>query len=48
VNYFVCDVAFGDLTLEEALQTVELLGNEVLPAFAEPAPLRSGSGAPLG
>jgi alkanesulfonate monooxygenase SsuD/methylene tetrahydromethanopterin reductase-like flavin-dependent oxidoreductase (luciferase family) len=35
VNYFVCDVAFGDLTREESLRTTELLGREVLPAFQE-------------
>jgi alkanesulfonate monooxygenase SsuD/methylene tetrahydromethanopterin reductase-like flavin-dependent oxidoreductase (luciferase family) len=34
-TYFVCDVAFGDLTYEESLRTTELLGREVLPAFAD-------------
>src|SRR5262245_3073530 len=33
-SYFVCDVAFGDLTPEESMQTVKLLGEEVLPHFA--------------
>ncbi len=33
-NYFVCDVAFGDQRLEEAMQTTELLGRDVLPRFA--------------
>jgi alkanesulfonate monooxygenase SsuD/methylene tetrahydromethanopterin reductase-like flavin-dependent oxidoreductase (luciferase family) len=33
-SYFVCDVAFGDLTPEESMQTVKLLGEEVLPQFA--------------
>jgi alkanesulfonate monooxygenase SsuD/methylene tetrahydromethanopterin reductase-like flavin-dependent oxidoreductase (luciferase family) len=33
VTYFVCDVAFGDLTLAESLRTTELLGRHVLPAF---------------
>jgi alkanesulfonate monooxygenase SsuD/methylene tetrahydromethanopterin reductase-like flavin-dependent oxidoreductase (luciferase family) len=33
-NYFVCDVAFGDLTPAESMQTVKLLGEEVLPDFA--------------
>jgi len=32
-NYFVCDVAFGDLTSEESMQTVKLLGEEVFPHF---------------
>ena len=34
-NYFVCDVAFGDLTPEEAMGTIELLAAEVLPKFAD-------------
>jgi alkanesulfonate monooxygenase SsuD/methylene tetrahydromethanopterin reductase-like flavin-dependent oxidoreductase (luciferase family) len=33
-TYFVCDVAFGDLSYEESLRTVNLLGEKVLPAFA--------------
>jgi alkanesulfonate monooxygenase SsuD/methylene tetrahydromethanopterin reductase-like flavin-dependent oxidoreductase (luciferase family) len=33
-SYFVCDVAFGDLAPEESMQTVRLLGEEVLPQFA--------------
>jgi alkanesulfonate monooxygenase SsuD/methylene tetrahydromethanopterin reductase-like flavin-dependent oxidoreductase (luciferase family) len=33
-NYFICSLAFGDMTLEESLRTVELLGREVMPAFA--------------
>jgi alkanesulfonate monooxygenase SsuD/methylene tetrahydromethanopterin reductase-like flavin-dependent oxidoreductase (luciferase family) len=32
-NYFICSLAFGDMTFEEALRTVELLGREVMPAF---------------
>jgi alkanesulfonate monooxygenase SsuD/methylene tetrahydromethanopterin reductase-like flavin-dependent oxidoreductase (luciferase family) len=32
-NYFVCDITFGDITLEEAMRTVELLGREVMPHF---------------
>lgn len=35
VNYFVADVAFGDLTYEDALRTAELLAHEVMPAFAD-------------
>jgi alkanesulfonate monooxygenase SsuD/methylene tetrahydromethanopterin reductase-like flavin-dependent oxidoreductase (luciferase family) len=33
-SYFVCDVAFGDLTPEESMQTIRLLGEEVIPHFA--------------
>jgi alkanesulfonate monooxygenase SsuD/methylene tetrahydromethanopterin reductase-like flavin-dependent oxidoreductase (luciferase family) len=32
-TYFVCDVAFGDLTAEESMQTVKLLGEKILPYF---------------
>ena len=34
-NYLVCDVAFGDLTLEESMQTTRLLAQEVMPLFAD-------------
>jgi len=34
VNYFVADVAFGDLTFDDAMRTTELLAREVMPAFA--------------
>jgi alkanesulfonate monooxygenase SsuD/methylene tetrahydromethanopterin reductase-like flavin-dependent oxidoreductase (luciferase family) len=33
-NYFICDISFGDITLGEAMRTVELLGREVMPHFA--------------
>jgi alkanesulfonate monooxygenase SsuD/methylene tetrahydromethanopterin reductase-like flavin-dependent oxidoreductase (luciferase family) len=33
-SYFVCDVAFGDLAPEESLQTIKLLGEQVIPHFA--------------
>ena len=33
-SYFVCDVAFGDLTPKESLQTIKLLGEQVIPHFA--------------
>jgi alkanesulfonate monooxygenase SsuD/methylene tetrahydromethanopterin reductase-like flavin-dependent oxidoreductase (luciferase family) len=33
-NYFICDLTFGDITLEEAMRSVELLGREVMPHFA--------------
>ena len=35
INYFVCDVAFGDLTLDESMQTVKLLGEEIIPRFGD-------------
>ena len=35
VNYFVCDLAFGDITFDEAMRSVELFAKEVMPAFAE-------------
>lgn len=35
INYFVCGVAFGTLPLAAALQTAELMGREVIPAFQE-------------
>jgi hypothetical protein len=34
-NYMTCDVAFGDMTFDEAMQTTELIGRVVMPAFAE-------------
>lgn len=33
-NYLSCDVAFGDITFAEAMRTTELIGREVIPAFA--------------
>ena len=33
-NYFICDITFGDITLEEGMRTVELLGREVMPELA--------------
>jgi alkanesulfonate monooxygenase SsuD/methylene tetrahydromethanopterin reductase-like flavin-dependent oxidoreductase (luciferase family) len=35
INYFVCDMAFGDITAAEARRSVELFAKEVMPAFAE-------------
>jgi alkanesulfonate monooxygenase SsuD/methylene tetrahydromethanopterin reductase-like flavin-dependent oxidoreductase (luciferase family) len=35
-NYFVCDITFGDITLAEAVRSVELIGREVMPHFAAP------------
>jgi alkanesulfonate monooxygenase SsuD/methylene tetrahydromethanopterin reductase-like flavin-dependent oxidoreductase (luciferase family) len=37
VSYFVADVAFGDLTFDDALRTAELLAQDVMPAFASRA-----------
>jgi alkanesulfonate monooxygenase SsuD/methylene tetrahydromethanopterin reductase-like flavin-dependent oxidoreductase (luciferase family) len=34
-NYFVCDIAFGDLTSAEAMRTVQLMSTEVIPAFTD-------------
>jgi alkanesulfonate monooxygenase SsuD/methylene tetrahydromethanopterin reductase-like flavin-dependent oxidoreductase (luciferase family) len=33
-NYFICHISFGDMTLVEAMRTVEILGREVMPVFA--------------
>jgi alkanesulfonate monooxygenase SsuD/methylene tetrahydromethanopterin reductase-like flavin-dependent oxidoreductase (luciferase family) len=35
INYFVCDMAFGDITLAEAKRSVELFAQEVMPAFVQ-------------
>jgi alkanesulfonate monooxygenase SsuD/methylene tetrahydromethanopterin reductase-like flavin-dependent oxidoreductase (luciferase family) len=35
INYFVADVAFGDLTFADAMRTTELLACEVMPAFTK-------------
>jgi alkanesulfonate monooxygenase SsuD/methylene tetrahydromethanopterin reductase-like flavin-dependent oxidoreductase (luciferase family) len=35
VNYFLCRVAFGDLSLAQSLRSVELFAREVMPALAE-------------
>ncbi|HEX5959239.1 MAG TPA: LLM class flavin-dependent oxidoreductase, partial [Hyphomicrobiaceae bacterium] len=32
-NYFICDITFGDITLPEAMRSVELIGREVMPHF---------------
>ncbi len=39
-NYVTCDVAFGDMTFDEAMRTTELIGKEVIPGFAESPRLR--------
>ena len=35
VNYLACRVAFGDLTLEQSLHSLELLTDRVLPDLAD-------------
>jgi alkanesulfonate monooxygenase SsuD/methylene tetrahydromethanopterin reductase-like flavin-dependent oxidoreductase (luciferase family) len=35
INYFVCDMAFGDITFDEAKRSIELFAKEVMPDFAE-------------
>jgi len=32
-TYFVCDFAFGTMSCEEAMRSVELFAAEVMPAF---------------
>ena len=34
INYFVADLAFGDITFEQASKSVELFARDVMPAFA--------------
>jgi alkanesulfonate monooxygenase SsuD/methylene tetrahydromethanopterin reductase-like flavin-dependent oxidoreductase (luciferase family) len=34
-SYMTCDVAFGDMTFDEAMRTTELIGTEVMPAFVD-------------
>ena len=34
-NYITCDVAFGDMTFDEAMQTTQLIGQDVIPEFVE-------------
>ena len=38
VNYFVCRMAFGDLTREESLRSTQLFAEHILPALTEPEP----------
>ncbi|HUC10989.1 MAG TPA: LLM class flavin-dependent oxidoreductase, partial [Stellaceae bacterium] len=35
VNYYVCDFAFGTISQEEAMRSIELFAEEVMPAFAD-------------
>jgi alkanesulfonate monooxygenase SsuD/methylene tetrahydromethanopterin reductase-like flavin-dependent oxidoreductase (luciferase family) len=34
VNYLLCRLAFGNLTMEESMQSVALMQHEIMPAFA--------------
>jgi alkanesulfonate monooxygenase SsuD/methylene tetrahydromethanopterin reductase-like flavin-dependent oxidoreductase (luciferase family) len=34
-NYFVPQMVFGDMTLQESLRSIELFGQDVMPAFAK-------------
>jgi hypothetical protein len=34
INYFVCDMVFGDITFDQAKHSIELFAREVMPAFA--------------
>jgi hypothetical protein len=33
-NYFVPQMMFGDMTLAEALRSIELFGRDIMPSFA--------------
>ena len=35
INYYVCDFAFGTISHDEAMRSVELFTREVMPAFAK-------------
>ena len=35
VNYFTFQMLFGTLSVKDAIRSVELFGNEVIPAFAD-------------
>jgi alkanesulfonate monooxygenase SsuD/methylene tetrahydromethanopterin reductase-like flavin-dependent oxidoreductase (luciferase family) len=37
VDYLACDVAFGDMTFDEAMRTTTIVGEEVIPAFTAQA-----------
>jgi alkanesulfonate monooxygenase SsuD/methylene tetrahydromethanopterin reductase-like flavin-dependent oxidoreductase (luciferase family) len=37
INYFVARLAFGDLTLEESMRSLELFARDVMPGLAGPA-----------
>ena len=35
INYYVCDFAFGTISHDEAMRSVELFTREVMPSFAD-------------
>ena len=39
VNYLLCRFAFGDLTLQESLRSVDMFATQVMPHFAETQPV---------
>ena len=39
VNYLLCRFAFGDLTLQESLRSVDLFAQHVMPHFTNPQPV---------
>ena len=39
VNYLLCRFAFGDLTLQESMRSVELFAAEVMPHFSARQPV---------
>jgi len=42
-DYVACDVAFGDMTFEEAARTTTLIGKEIIPTCAAGSPSSAGS-----
>ncbi|MBN1238353.1 MAG: hypothetical protein JXB36_07615 [Gammaproteobacteria bacterium] len=34
-DYFACDIAFGDMTFDEAMQTTEIIGRKVIAGAEE-------------
>ena len=37
-NYIACDVAFGDMTFDEAMRTTAIIGREVAPGLLDEKP----------
>ena len=38
-NYFVCSFQWGNLTHEQAMQSIELFASEVMPHYVEKTPV---------
>jgi hypothetical protein len=38
INYFACDIAFGTMSYDEAVQTTDILVGEVTPFFVAQQP----------